>query len=128
MDAHLVWDTWRRILSDDALVAMVTQASSTKTEAAGCRLGAGEAAVVAEYARTAHATSTNIGMFRRGLVCIAGNALSRVPITQRLLFTSGLDIDAVTADFTRADGYADYGPNLWQLAGAFVTYLATRPE
>ena len=40
----------------------------------------------------------------------------------------GADVDAVAADFARANGYADDGPNFWRLAGAFVAYLAKRPE
>lgn len=127
MDARLVWDTWRRILSDDGLVEMVTQAGrADNVEVAG--LSAAEIAVVAEYARTPQATSTNIGMYRRGLVRIAHAALSRVPLSQHLLFMSGLDIDAVTAEFVRANGYVDYGPNFWHLTDAFIAYLATRPE
>jgi ubiquinone/menaquinone biosynthesis C-methylase UbiE len=127
MDARLVWDTWRRILSDDGLVDMVTQAGGVDA-AAVAGLSAAEIAVVAEYARTPQATNTNIGMYRRGLVRIALAALGRVPLSQHLLYMSGLDVDAVAAEFARANGYADDGPNFWRLAGAFVAYLATRPE
>lgn len=127
MDARLVWDTWRRILSDDGLVELVTHAGRVEAdEVAG--LDADEVAVLADYARTPQATDTNIGMYRRGLVRNSLAALSRVPLSQRLLYMSGLDVDAVAADFARAHGYADDGPNFWRLAGAFVAYLATRPE
>ena len=51
MDARLVWDTWRRILSDDGLVEMVTRAGHADA-AALASLGAAERAVVADYART----------------------------------------------------------------------------
>lgn len=124
MDARLVWDTWRRILTDDRLVELVTHAG--RAEAAG--LGPAETAVVAEYARTPQQTDTNIGMYRRGLVRNALGALSHVPLSQRLLYMSGLDVEAVVADFARIHGYADDGPNFWCLAGALVAYLAARPE
>ncbi|KVN17153.1 hypothetical protein WT09_12970 [Burkholderia stagnalis] len=127
MDARLVWDTWRRILSDDELVEMVTRAGHADA-AALASLGAAERAVVADYARTPQATQTNIGMYRRSLVRIVRVALGRVPLSQHLLFMSGLDVDAVAAEFARVNGYADDGPNFWRLAGAFVAYLATRPE
>ncbi|MXN76759.1 methyltransferase domain-containing protein [Burkholderia sp. 4701] len=127
MDARLVWDTWRRILSDDGLVETVTRAGHVDA-AALAGLSATERAVVADYARTPQATQTNIGMYRRSLVRIARVALGRVPLSQHLLFMSGLDVDAVAAAFARTNGYADDGPNFWRLAGAFVAYLATRPE
>lgn len=127
MDARLVWDTWRRILRDDGLVEWVTHPGRADA-AAVAGLDADEIAVLADYARKPHATDTNIGMYRRGLVRNALAALSRVPLSQHLLYTSGLDVDAVAADFARANGYADDGPNFWRLAGAFVAYLATRPE
>lgn len=127
MDARLVWNTWRRILSDDGLAHWVTHAGRADA-AAVAGLGAAEMAVLVDYARTPQATDTNIGMYRRGLVRNALAALSRVPLSRHLLYRSGLDVDAVAADFARANGYADDGPNLWRLAGAFVAYLATRPE
>jgi hypothetical protein len=127
MDAQLVWDTWRRILRDDQLVERVTQPEAAGGVAVD-GLDADEMAVLTDYARTPQATDTNIGMYRRGLVRNALAALSRVPLSQHLLYTSGLDVDAVTADFTQANGYADDGPNFWRLVGAFVAYLATRPE
>ncbi|TCW75983.1 hypothetical protein C5O80_37230 [Burkholderia sp. SRS-46] len=127
MDARLVWDTWRRILSDDGLVEIVTQAGHADNGALA-RLGAAERAVVDDYACTPRATKTNIGMYRRSLVRIARVALGCVPLSQHLLFMSGLDVDDVADEFARVNGYADDGPNFWRLAGAFVAYLATRPE
>lgn len=127
MDARLVWDTWRRVLSDDGLAQWVTHTGRADA-AAVAGLSAAEMAVLADYARTPQATDTNIGMYRRGLVRNALAALGRVPLSRHLLYRSGLDADAVAADFARANGYADDGPNLWRLAGAFVAYLATRPE
>ncbi len=124
MDARLVWDTWRRVLTDDGLVELVTKAG--RAEAAG--LGPAETAVLAEYARTPQQTDTNIGMYRRGLVRNALGALSHAPLSQRLLYMSGLDVEAVAADFARTHGYADDGPNFWRLAGALIDYLAARPE
>jgi len=122
MDARLVWDTWRRVLNDDRLVELVTHGG--RAEAAG--LGGAATAVLADYAQTPQQTDTNIGMYRRGLVRNALGALSHVPLSQRLLYTSGLDVEAVAADFARTHGYADDGPNFWRLAEAFVAYLAAR--
>ncbi|MBN3749154.1 methyltransferase domain-containing protein [Burkholderia sp. Se-20373] len=127
MDARLVWDTWRRILSDDGLVEIVTHAGHADG-AALARLGAAERAVVDDYASTPRATKTNVGMYRRSLVRIARVALGCVPMSQHLLLMSGLDVDEVGAAFARVNGYADDGPNFWRLAGAVVAYLATRPE
>lgn len=128
-DARLVWDTWRRILSDDALAALATQAAPIDAGAAArAGLDDAELAVLAEYAATPQATRTNLGMFRRSLERIARVALGRVPLSAHLLYMSGLDVDAVVAGFTRANRFADDGPHFWRLAGAFVAYLATRPE
>lgn len=125
MDARLVWDTWRRILTNDELVECATGRADP---AAATGLGAAEIAVLRDYARTPRATDTNIGMYRQGLVRNALACLSRVPLSQNLLYTSGLDVEAVAADFTRASGYADHGPYFWQMAGGFVAYLATLPQ
>ncbi|WP_250532345.1 methyltransferase domain-containing protein [Caballeronia sp. ATUFL_F1_KS39] len=127
LDARLVWDTWRRILSDDRLADAVTRENHADG-AVLARLSAAERAVAADYARTPRATATNIRMYRRSLVRIARIALSRVPLTQRLLLTSGLDVDAVADELARRQSYIDDGPNFWRLAGVFVAYLATRPE
>jgi len=127
MQARLVWDTWRRILRDDGLVEWMTQPWRAEP-AAVVGLDAAEMAVFVDYAATPQATETNIGMYRRGLVRNALAVLSCVPLSQRLLYTSGLDVDAVAADFSQAHGYADDGPNFWRLAGAFVAFLTTRPE
>jgi hypothetical protein len=127
MDAQLVWDTWRRILRDDDLVACVTHPEGADGVAVA-GLDAAERAVVADYALTPQATETNIGMYRRGIVRNALAALSRVPLSQHLLYMSGLDVDDVAADFAHMRDHADDGPSFWRLAGAFVDYLATRPE
>lgn len=127
MDAHLVWKAWRRILTDDGLVDLVTCAASIDAPAA-TNLNAAERDVLADYASTPQATDTNIRMYRRGLVRIALAALSRVPLSQHLLYMSGLDVDGVAEEFARANGYADDGPNFWRLADAFLAYLAARSE
>lgn len=126
MDARLVWNMWRRILTDDDLAELSMRAHGVEAVAAG--LNPAELAVFADYASTPQATSTNIGMYRRGLIRIALSALNRIPLSQHLLYTSGLNIDDVASDFVRTNGYVDYGPNSWRLAGTFVDYLATRPE
>jgi ubiquinone/menaquinone biosynthesis C-methylase UbiE len=127
VDARLVWDTWRQILRDDRLVDMVTHAGLFD-DAAAAALGERGMTIASDYARTPKATSTNVGMYRRGLSRIALVALGRVPLSQRLLFASGLDCDDVTSGFVRARGHVDDGPNFWRLADAFVAYLETRPE
>src|SRR3712207_2188889 len=104
MDARLVWDTWRRILRDDDLVEWVTGGGGSDGPTVAGPPPA-ETAVVADYARTPQATGTNIGMYRRGLVRNALAALSRVPLSRRLLYASGLDVDAVAEDFTQENGY-----------------------
>jgi hypothetical protein len=127
MDARLVWDTWRRILTNDQLVDWVLHPQSSSTnEVTG--LTAREIAILTDYASTPVATETNIGMYRRGLVRNALGALSHVPLTCNLLFMSALDVDAVTEDFVQSTGYVDHGPNFWRIAGDFVAYLAKLPE
>jgi ubiquinone/menaquinone biosynthesis C-methylase UbiE len=127
MDARLVWNTWRRILSNDQLVQQVLHPSALTT-AKTADLSAAEMAVLAEYAKTPDATNTNIGMYRRGLVRNALAALNLVPLTRHLLYSTGLDIEAVAADFVRSTGYMDYGPHVWKNAARFVTHLEMLPE
>lgn len=126
-DARLVWDIWRRILTNDQLVERVLHpGDSGAGEATG--LTAGEVAIVADYASTPAATETNIGMYRRGLVRNTLAALSLVPLTRRLLYVSELDVEVVAADFVQFTGYSDDGPNFWRIAGGFVAHLAKLPE
>jgi hypothetical protein len=126
-DARLVWDTWRRILTNDDLVEWVLHPKDSGAgEATG--LTAGEIEILADYAGTPAATDTNIGMYRRGLVRNALAALSLVPLTRRLLYMSGLDVEAVAAEFVQSTGYYDDGPNFWRIAGGFVAHLAKLPE
>lgn len=127
MDARLVWDTWRRILTDDQLVERVLHAQgSGDFDSTG--LTAGEMAILADYASTPLATGTNIGMYRRGLIRNALGALRLVPLTCHLLYTSGLDVEPVAADFVKSNGYADDGPNFWRIAKGFVEYLGDLSE
>jgi hypothetical protein len=126
-DARLVWDTWRRILTNDELVERVLHSKgSDPWEDTG--LTAEEIAILADYAGTPAATDTNIGMYRSGLVRNALAALSLVPLTRRLLYLSGLDVETVAADFVQSAGYRDDGPNFWRIAGGFAAHLAKRPE
>lgn len=125
MEARLVWDTWRRILTSDELVEVVLH--PTDRDPAPPNLAASEMVIFADYASTPIATETNIGMYRRGLVRNALAALHLVPLTRRLLYTSELDVSAVAADFVRSIGYRDDGPNSWRIAGGFVTHLAKLP-
>lgn len=127
MDARLVWNTWRRIMSDDQLVKWVLPpGGSGAGEITG--LTTGEMSILADYASTPIATETNIGMYRRGLVRNALGALSLVPLTRHLLYMSELDVEDVAANFAQSGGYVDYGPNFWRLAGDFVAYLTKLPE
>jgi hypothetical protein len=127
MDAQLVWDMWRQVLRQDDLVDWVTH-SGRNDDPAVSGFSSLEISVLADYACTPQATDTNIGMYRRGLVRNALAALSRVPLSQHLLYRSGLDVEVVAADFARTNGYVDMGPNFWRLAGAFTAYLVMRPE
>ena len=125
MDAQLVWNTWRRILRSDDLVDRVLRREPAPEAASG--LTADEAEILAEYASTPDATRSNIGMYRRGLVRNALNALRLVPLSRRLLYASELDVEQVADDYARSTGYRDEGPRLWRIAGGFVSYLAGRP-
>ena len=127
MDARLVWRTWRRILTNDSLVEWVLHAKqSNATVTMG--LTPEEVAIVADYANTPLATETNIGMYRRGLVRNALAALSHVPLTNRQLYASGLDVEAVAEDYVRSTGFRDDGPNFWKIAGGFVAHILRLPE
>ncbi|MVT55908.1 hypothetical protein GPL17_36615 [Bradyrhizobium yuanmingense] len=126
MDAQLVWDTWRRVLTDDRLANWVMDPNPRAQDLHGCT--ATELAILADYAGTPAPTESNIGMYRRGLVRNALGALDLVPLTRRLLHASGLDIEAVAAEFVQSSGYADNGPYFWRTAAAFVAYLTGRPE
>lgn len=129
MDAQLVWDTWRRILTSDELIERVLRPiefNLAPTPNMGLSLA--EEAIVADYSSTPVATGTNIGMYRRGLVRNALAALSLVPLSRHLLYMSGLEVEPVAASFVRAVGYVDDGPNFWRIAGGFVAYLATLSE
>ena len=112
MDAQLVWNVWRKILSGEKL-------SGQNTE---------EAAVVQEYLRTPAATDTCIGMYRQSLTETSLSSLRLVQFCQRFFRTSGIDNNAVASDFVQRNGYQDYGPNSWHLAAAFLDDLAARPE
>lgn len=126
MDARLVWDMWRRILTDDRLVELVVNPGAG--DVPPTELSPEELAILDDYARTPVATGTNIGMYRRGLVRNALAALSFVPLTRHLLCMTDLDIEEVAEEFTRSTGYRDFGPHFWEAAGAFAAYLARRPD
>ncbi len=127
IDARLVWDIWRRVLTDDQLVAWVLRAKdSDPGEPTG--FSAEEIAILADYASTPVSTDTNIGMYRQGLVRNALAALSLVPLTRNLLYVGVFDVEAVVAEFVQTTGYVDDGPNFWRIAGSFVDYLARLPE
>ncbi len=126
MDARLVWDTWRRILTSDDLVESVLRPEDSDTTAVS-GLAADEIAVLADYSSTPAATDTMIGMYRRGLVRNALAALNFTPLTRRLLNASELDVSVVAADFVQSRGYRDDGPNFWRIAAGFVAHLAKLP-
>ena len=124
-DARRAWNTWRRILTGDTLADAVLDPHGYDPAEFG--LAADEQAIVADYARTPTATETTIGAYRRGLARNALNALRLAPLSQRLLYSSELDIAAVAADFVQSIGYRDDGPNFWRLAAGFVAFLTTLP-
>jgi hypothetical protein len=128
-DARLAWNTWRRILTSDALVEAVLHPEAGDLATLGPRLGLGadELAVVDDYASSPAASDVIIGMYRRGLVRNALGALSLVPLTRRLLYTSGLEVSAVAAEFVKSMQYRDDGPNFWRAAADFVAYLGELP-
>lgn len=125
MEARLVWDTWRRILTSDALVDAVLAPTG---DFASLGLTPDETAILADYASTPAATDQTIFMYRTGLVTNALCALRLVPLSNGLLHASGLDPQEVARDFTRSIGYRDDGANLWRLAAGFVSFLAQLPE
>lgn len=125
MDARLVWNTWRRILTDDALVHRVLNAQAVPDDTG---FSSEEIEILESYAATPVQTDINIGMYRSGLVRNALAAMSLVPLSQQLLYASGLEVEAVAAGYAEVDCYADHGPNFWRAAGGFVAYLAKRPE
>ena len=126
MDAQLVWNTWRRVLTSDELVEWVLSPEDRAADPDG--LTADELAILTDLAATPAATAQNIGMYRRGLTRNVLGALDFVPLTRRLLYASGLDVDAVATDCARFAGYADHGPNFWRTAAEAISYLATLPE
>ena len=126
MDALRVWETWRRLLTDDDLVAWIREPDPHNRAPDG--LTADETAILIEYSSTPEATRSNIGMYRRGLMRNALGALDLVPLTHNLLRASDLDEDAVAKQFSRASGYHDFGPRFWHAAAAFVDFLADLPE
>jgi hypothetical protein len=129
-EARLVWETWRRLLTTDALVDAVLDPrgySPERCDPAGLGLTAGASAVLAHYASTPLATETTIGAYRRGLVRNALSALRLAPLTYGLLHASELDVPAVTADYVQSIHYRDDGPNFWRSAAGFVDYLAKLP-
>jgi hypothetical protein len=126
MDARLVWDTWRRILTSDALVDAVVDPPARDPAALG--LGPDALAVLAEYASDPVAADVTIGMYRRGLVRNARTALKLVPLARRLVHASGLDETEVVEAFVRSIGYRDEGPRFWRSAAAFVEFLAEHPR
>lgn len=125
MDAHLVWDTWRRILTRDDLVVGALEPAGDFTSLG---LSPAETAILADYASTRAATFQTIFMYRSGLVRNALSALQLAQLSNGLLHTSNLDPGEVARDFTASIGYRDDGPNLWRLAAAFIEYLIRRPE
>jgi hypothetical protein len=139
-EARLVWDTWRRILTTDALVDAVLDPQGYNPQGynpqgynpqghdpATLGLAADARAVLADYASTPVATETTIGAYRRGLVRNALSALKLAPLTYRLLHASELDVPAVAADYVQSIHYRDDGPNFWRSAADFVAYLAKLP-
>jgi hypothetical protein len=126
MDAQLVWNTWRRILSNDELAGFVGRPGDIDPSV--FRLTPQETAILADYASTPLATETMISMYRRGLVRNVLSALHVVPLTRRLLEASEHDCSAVAANYVQSTGYRDDGPNFLRIADGFIGYLRMHPS
>lgn len=126
MDARLVWDTWRRVLTNDELVEKVLHAEGVDFIALG--FSADEARVLADYASTSRAAEVTVGMYRRLLRSNARSALNLVPLVRRLVDTCGVDASTVAVDYVKYSGYRDDGPNFWRLASAFIDFLTKHPS
>lgn len=123
-DARAIWDTWRRILKNDALVAAIVHGQKVDP----ATLTDEERAIVAEYADDRVAADFTVGMYRTGLVRNTLTSLNLVPLTRRVFDNSGLDPDAVAEEFAQSIDYRDDGPNFWRAAADFVDFLAKRPD
>jgi hypothetical protein len=121
IDARVVWDTWRRILRSDVLVDAVLHPGDGNCLADA--LSPSERGVLTAYASTPTPTAFTVAMYRRGLVRNALNALRLAPLTRRLLYTSGVDVEAVAADYVRSVEYRDDGPSLWRTAAEFASHV-----
>lgn len=127
MEARLVWDTWRRLLTSDELVEWALRSDGVQTAPPG-EFGSAESAILIDYASSREATDTNVGMYRRGLVRNARAGLGLTPVSRRIVQGSDLDFEKVASEFARSTGYRDHGPNQWRLAGELLSYLAGLPE
>jgi hypothetical protein len=122
MNPRLVWDVWRRILTNEDLVATVL--GGDLTPLAG-RLPPEERAVLEDYASTPEATRITIGMYRSRTQSVARSSLGMVaPHAKRLLEKTGGDRAAtLTRDYTVASGYRDDGPRFCKTALDFLGFL-----
>jgi hypothetical protein len=124
-DPRLVRDTWRRILKSDELVdAMLNPREGHP--GAGV-LTPDEAAILADYGATPAATKNYVDIYRRALVRAVFTALDLLPLTRRFFEAVESAPDDVVADFTRATGFRDDGPNFWRTADDFLDFIGQRP-
>lgn len=58
----------------------------------------------------------------------ATSNLDLTPLTATLAVRSGMDRDLLLADFTRAIGYRDVGPDFWRAADEFLVFMSEHPK
>jgi hypothetical protein len=126
MNPRLVWDVWRRILSNEDLAATVLAGDLTRLAP---QLSPEERAVLEAYASTPEATRITIGMYRNRTQSVARSSLGMVaPYAKRLLEKTGEDrATALTREYTVASGYRDDGPRFCKTALDFLGFLAGVP-
>ncbi|HET7505835.1 MAG TPA: hypothetical protein VFK02_32675 [Kofleriaceae bacterium] len=126
MNPRLVWDVWRRILTNEDWVATVLAGDLTRLAP---QVSPEERAVLEAYASTPEATRTTIHMFRSRTQSVARSSLGIVaPHTKRLLEKTGEDrATALTKAYTVASGYRDDGPRFCKTALDFLGFLAGVP-
>ncbi len=126
MNPRLVWDVWRRILTNEDWVAMVLAGDLTRLAP---QVSPEERAVLEAYASTPEATRITIGMYRNRTQSVARSSLGMVaPYAKRLLEKTGEDrAIALTREYTVASGYRDDGPRFCKTALDFLGFLAGVP-
>jgi hypothetical protein len=126
MNPQLVWNVWRKALTDDGWKAAIERGDVR--ELAGT-VSAEEYAILEEYASTAKATGIFLSMYRNRLPSVVRASLSQVAPHSRRLFEQ-LD-EAKRTELVRgylvATGNRDDGPRFCRTAHDLMSYLARDP-